>query len=317
MCILLLGGENMSISIQRKEKELTVQFNYSVERVQKVKTIEGARWDIQSKMWFIPDSAENLKKLKNLFCSEKVQIVFEPDTRDMHIIKLVQEQLKLEGYSHKTNKTYTNHLKRFSNFTKKSFIEITETDVRQYLLFLLEEEKCSHSYVNQAVSSIKFLYGKVLREIEITTKIPRPKKENKLPNVLSQEEVMKILQSLENEKHKTILFLIYSGGLRVGEVVRLQLDDVDSKRMLLRIKQGKGRKDRYTTLSQHALEQLRKYYKLYYPKKWLFEGGKENSFITERSVQRIFEKACDVANIKRKVSTHTLSYQNLNKIQTF
>ena len=138
--------------------------------------------------------------------------------------------------------------------------------------------------------------------------LPRPKKERKLPNVLSKEEVGKILSSVANEKHKTILYLIYSAGLRVGEVVRLEFSDIDTKRMLIKVRQGKGRKDRYTLLSDKALQQLKKYYMLYKPEKWLFPGGKEDSFLTERSVQKVFEQACLKANIKKQATVHTLRH---------
>ena len=138
--------------------------------------------------------------------------------------------------------------------------------------------------------------------------LSRPKKELRLPNVLSKEDVSHILNALQNEKHKTILFLIYSAGLRVGEVVRLQIKDIDTKRMLIKVRQGKGRKDRYTLLSEVALKQLKKYYLLYKPELWLFPGGKDGSFLTERTVERIFENACTVAKIKANVSVHSLRH---------
>ena len=138
--------------------------------------------------------------------------------------------------------------------------------------------------------------------------LSRPKKEKKVANVLSTEEVLSLLKSVDNEKHKTILFLIYSAGLRLGEVVRLQINDIDSKRMLIKVIQGKGRKDRYTLLSDVALKQLRKYYSIYKPERWLFPGGKEGSYLTERSVQKIFERACQKAKIRSDVSVHTLRH---------
>jgi site-specific recombinase XerD len=137
---------------------------------------------------------------------------------------------------------------------------------------------------------------------------PRLKKEHKLPNVLAKEDVSKILNAVKNEKHKAILYLVYSAGLRVGEVVRLQIDDIDSKRMLIKIRQGKGRKDRYTLLSETALKQLKKYYMLYKPEKWLFPGGKDGSYITERSVEKIFENACNNAKVRAEATVHTLRH---------
>ena len=220
----------------------------------------------------------------------------------------MEEEIKLKGYSFKTKKSYMSHIRRFSSFINKNLDDIVNDDVRQYSLFLLENRNVSHSYVNQAISSIRFLCNEVLRQNKIIELMSRPKKENKLPNVLSFEDVSKILVSLRNEKHKTILFLIYSAGLRVGEVIKLQSQDIDSKRMLIHVAQGKGKKDRYTLLSEIALEQLRKYYKLYRPEKWLFPGQDAKEYITERTVQRIFENACTAAKITKKATVHTLRH---------
>ena len=186
--------------------------------------------------------------------------------------------------------------------------EIVNKDVRQYSLFLLEDRNLSHSYVNQSISAIRFLCNAVLKQNKIIELISRPKKEHRLPNVLSFQDVTKILGALKNEKHKTILFLTYSAGLRVGEVIKLQSQDIDSQRMLIHIVQGKGKKDRYTVLSEIALEQLRKYYKLYKPEKWLFPGQNSKEYITERTVQRVFENACIAAKITRKATVHTLRH---------
>jgi site-specific recombinase XerD len=139
----------------------------------------------------------------------------------------------------------------------------------------------------------------------MSVNLPTPKKEKKLPNILSFQDVTKILGALKNEKHRTILFLVYSAGLRVGEVVKLTSQDIDSQRMLIHVVQGKGRKDRYTVLSEIALEQLRKYYKLYKPEKWLFPGQNEKEYLTVRTVERIFENACTAAKIIKKVSVHS------------
>lgn len=177
------------------------------------------------------------------------------------------------------------------------------------MYYLIHDKETSHSFANQALSSIKFLWIYILHrpDVEIDM-LPRPKKEHKLPNVLSKEEVSCILNALQNEKHRTILFLIYSAGLRVGETVRLQIKDIDTKRMLIKVRQGKGRKDRYTLLSEVALKQLKKYYLLYKPELWLFPGGKDGSFLTERTVERIFENACTIAKVKANVSVHSLRH---------
>jgi len=118
----------------------------------------------------------------------------------------------------------------------------------------------------------------------------------------------KILSSVDNIKHKAILMLIYSAGLRVGEVVKLKPEDIDSKRMLIHIKGSKGRKDRYTILSETALEILREYWREYKPRKWLFEGARPGRYLSIRTVEKILEHACEKANIRKDVSVHTLRH---------
>lgn len=138
--------------------------------------------------------------------------------------------------------------------------------------------------------------------------VKRPRKDKKLPVVLSKEEVAKIISSVDNIKHRAILMLVYSAGLRVGEVVRLKPEDIDSKRMLIHIKGSKGRKDRYTLLSEKTLEVLRAYWKKYKPEKWLFGGAREGRYLSIRSVQKIFEQACKRAGIRKEITIHGLRH---------
>ncbi|MBM3212642.1 integrase, partial [Candidatus Poribacteria bacterium] len=176
-----------------------------------------------------------------------------------------------------------------------------------YLLYLVEEKEAATSTLNQAINALKFYYGTMLKK-KFLYEIKRPRKDKKLPVVLSKEEAAKILSSVENIKHKAILMLVYSAGLRVGEVVRLKPEDIDSKRMLIHVRGSKGRKDRYTLLSEKALNILREYWRKYKPAKWLFEGAKEGRYLSIRSVDKIFRNACDKAGIKKDVSVHTLRH---------
>ena len=306
------GKNNMTIKIEiSKDDRIIVKFDYSKERVNKIKGIEGREYNPGQCYWTIPFNFNAYKKIISLFAGEEIKISnsqFLVYLKYNEILKRVEEELKLKGYSFKTRKAYLGHIERFLSYTNKGFNEIENQDIRKYIIYLLDNLKVSHSYVNQAISSLKFMCNEVLHQNQVIEFVPRPKKENKLPNVLSFDEVIRVLQALKNEKHKTILFIIYSAGLRVGEVVRLTIQDIDSQRLLIHVVQGKGRKDRYTILSEIALEQLRKYYRLYKPEKWLFPGANENEFITERTVQRIFENACRIAKINKKVSVHSLRH---------
>jgi len=311
----------MTIRIQKEVNKIAVSFDFSAERVEKIKTIKGRSWNPEKKLWVLPYSEEIVKQLFVLFSNE--EIIAEPIIRNLYdndivkglpelflkeIIDTMDNELKLNGYSPKTRKAYLGHIKRFIDFNFKVTKDLDGENIRKYLLFLLETKEGTHSYVNQAVSAIKFFFQKVLKQYDIIINIPRPKREYKLPVVLSQQEVFKILNGVENYKHRAILFLTYSAGLRVGEVVRLKVEDISSERKLIHIRQGKGKKDRYTVLSDIALNILREYFKKYSPEKWLFPGEAEEKHLTERTVQRIFEKALLKSGVSKKVSVHSLRH---------
>ena len=180
-------------------------------------------------------------------------------------------------------------------------------DVKDYLFHLVEEKEVSTSTLNIAVNALKFYYGEVLKR-RFAYGIKRPKKDKKLPVVLSQEDVSRILSSVTNIKHKLILMLMYSAGLRVSEVVKLKPEDIDTERRLIHIRGAKGRKDRYTMLSEVALDMLNEYIQKYKPQTWLFPGAKPGAHVTTRTVQAIFEKACEKAKIGKEVSVHSLRH---------
>jgi site-specific recombinase XerD len=176
------------------------------------------------------------------------------------------------------------------------------------LIYLKTEKNNSSSYINQAISAIKFFYKEIYPNVDINLNLPRPKKEKKLPAVLSKKEIYNLINSLDNIKHKAILSLTYSSGLRVSEVVKIKVGDIDSKRGLLHIKNGKGKKDRYTIISNKIIKQLRDYCRIYKIDHWLFPGQKKSKHLTTRSVQRIFKKVFKKAKILKKVSVHSLRH---------
>lgn len=211
-------------------------------------------------------------------------------------------------YSQSTIETYSGITKKFLNKLKNhSSKDLTEDDLGRYINKYYVEAGYSRSYQNQAVNALKLYYRcEFNREIGQDISL-RPKRENKLPNVLSQAEVRKILRYYSNQKHKTIFYLIYSGGLRVSEVIGLKINHIDSTRGIIKIVNSKGAKDREIPLSEVALEQLRIYYKAYRPKEYLFEGQFGGKYST-RSVQAMFRKAINELGIQKKVSVHTLRH---------
>jgi integrase/recombinase XerD len=310
----------LSICVRKgKPGVLELVFPYNEEYIAKVKGIPGRRWDKDNKKWLIPDCEESINKLQELFTKEELVIakgisdsekagMYDENSSNDKFLRKMKEVLNLRGYSQKTIKSYMSHARLFLECCGKNADLIGDEDINKYMLYLLEEQQTSHSYVNQAANSIKFLYNNVFKRNELAIRVIRPKSEKKLPEVLSQKDVLRILNNVSNIKHKALLYLIYSAGLRVGEVVRLRIIDIDSTRMLVHIVQGKGRKDRYTVLSQTALEVLREYVKKCRPEKWLFQGADPSRHITERTVQKIFEKTKDKAGIQKKVSVHTLRH---------
>lgn len=309
----------MPIQIRKgRYGELELLFPYNEVYISKVKTIPGRKWDKEAKRWFIPDCDESFEQLNKLFA--KTELIIDrniynssestlkaADSNEQYT-SMMKNVLKLKGYSPKTIKSYMSHAKLFLKHCNKTAEIVDEEDINSYLLFLIDKQQNSHSYVNQAVNSIKFLYKNILSRSDLVLQLLRPKNEDKLPEILSQKDVMRILENISNIKHKAIMFLIYSAGLRVGEAVRLKHADIDSERMLIHVVQGKGRKDRYTVLSQTALEVLREYVKRYKPEKWLFPGEDPGKHITERTVQRVFECTKEKTGIQKKVSVHSLRH---------
>ena len=211
-------------------------------------------------------------------------------------------------YSPRTIEVYTSLVSSYLTVIKnRNPDDLKDEDLGRYITKFYVQAGHSRSYQNQVVNALKLFYkAEYNRNIGQFVTL-RPKSEHKLPNVLSQKEVKAILSSFTNSKHKTIFYLIYSGGLRISEVTNLQLVDIDSNRSVIRIRESKGAKDREVPLSQTALEQLRIYYKGYRPIEYLFEGQFGGQYST-RSIQSLFRKALKTCGIKKKATVHTLRH---------
>ncbi len=217
------------------------------------------------------------------------------------------QQMQLKGYSENTIQSYVDCLIGLSKFYNSSPDLLSDQQIRDYLQHCIVEKKLSTSYINQSISALKILFVQVMKKEWDSISIPRIKREKKLPVVLSKEEVKSILSEVKNIKHKTILTLIYSAGLRVGEAIKLKVQDIDSGRMQIRIRQAKGAKDRYAVLSPVLLDLLRTYYNLYHPKDFLFPSQMAEQ-ISDRTVQSVFRKACKNAKLNKSVSIHVLRH---------
>lgn len=222
--------------------------------------------------------------------------------------KAYTDKMTLLNYSGNTIKNYKNHFSKFLEYFKdKKPSEISKKEILEYLLAKWSNNKLSESEQNQKINSIKFFYEKVLNRPREVYEIPRPKKPFKLPEVFSENEVRRILDAAGNLKHKCILCLAYAGGLRVSEIINLKIADIDSDRMVIHIKNSKGKKDRIVMLSKKLLIILREYFKSYKPKSYLFEGMNGGKY-SARSIQALLKNVKSKAGVKKRGSVHTLRH---------
>jgi integrase/recombinase XerD len=220
----------------------------------------------------------------------------------------MEMDMKLRRFSPKTIACYLACMKGVAKHFRKSPAELGDEEIRAYLHYLMEERKASQSVLVQTYSALKFFFANTLQKQWNAFRIPRCKQRRKLPGVLTREEVELILSATKNLKHRTILMTIYSAGLRIGEVTRLKVSDIDSGRMMIRVNEGKGLKDRYTLLGVRNLEMLRRYWKVYRPLEWLFPGRNASDPVSISAIQRVFKTSLEKAGIKRKASVHTLRH---------
>lgn len=217
------------------------------------------------------------------------------------------QQMQLKGYSSNTMENYLQSITYLSKHYNQSPDELTTDQIRDFIQHNMVEKKHSQSGINQLISALKILFVQVLGREWDSVAIPRARKKFNLPVVLSRAEVERLLGVITNIKHRALLSVAYSAGLRVSELTGLKPADIDSGRMQIRVVQAKGNKDRYTLLSASALEQLRLHYKLYRPSVWLFETRKGVA-ISNRTVQQVFQKALGKAGITKEVSVHALRH---------
>ena len=295
-----------------------------------VGSLNNVKWSDPYSMNYIPNTKENLDTVFKLFKgvawinsghffnNKPIHIGDKAVNMDSFRQRIVKEdyrtcpeefyrKLEIKMYSSSTANTYISFFEKFMNYYKdKSLSTIDENDIRNYLQKLVKEGR-SHSYLNQAVNSIKFYYEVVMGMPNRFYSIERPRPEHKLPKVISPEEVADLIKHTSNLKHKCIISLLYSAGLRRGELLNLKIENIDGKRMLIYVNGAKGNKDRVTILSANVLNMLREYFKEYRPKKFLFEGGKGLSY-SSTSVLAIIKKAAIRAKIKKNVTPHMLRH---------
>jgi integrase/recombinase XerD len=218
------------------------------------------------------------------------------------------QDMEIRNLAHNTQLSYLQQVSSFAKYFQRSPELLGPEDIRAYQVHITTERKLAPGSLSIIASALRFLYKVTLKRDWVDTEIPRPKTPVKLPVILSREEVAHFLESIASLKHRTILTTAYAAGLRISEATRLKITDIDSQRMMLRIEQGKGQKDRYVMLSPLLLETLRVYWKATRPEKWLFPGDIAGRPITKDAVEQACQKAHRVSGIKKPITPHSLRH---------
>lgn len=218
------------------------------------------------------------------------------------------EDMRVRNLSPNTQQLYIDRVAKFAQYFGKSPELLGPEDVRTYQVYLIKQKSASWSMLNQTVCALRFLYRTTLGKEWAIQHIPAPKKEQKLPVVLSQDEVSRFFESLPNLKHRAILMTAYAAGLRVSEVASLRVADIDSQRMMIRIELGKGQKDRYIMLSPNVLELLRAYWKMARPTGYLFPGRSPGRHITTTRIYQVCVKASASAGLTKRAHVRALRH---------
>lgn len=301
--------------------EYFFHFEYNLQIIKLMKMFKGAHWNPENKVWCVVKMYTSALEIEKKFrfygldyeilpyeqsVLEAEKVVVLGEKREAQV-KRYSDYLTMKGYSPKTKKNYIDHIRRLMRYCAERDLDMDDETVKVYIMFSYDEKKCSRSYVAQLISAYKS-FMKCYGVSKSVSELPRPKRTLRLPKVLSQSEIIRVLRAPSNLKHRAILFTIYASGLRVSEAAQLKIVDVEGDRMLLRVDYGKGSKDRYTLLSETALELLKVYMESYRPKYWLFEGQQPNTHISERTIQHIFKQALAKSKINKDVGIHVMRH---------
>lgn len=323
------------IELDKNRLSVHILKQHEVERELLKKEIPGRKWDAEKKYWTIPYTRDTLNKVDEVFKGRYcLEFKIRPDIPDVYdgpfyfpnskrkktikppniepikyakAIDAVEQDLILRRYSYTTIKSYKMHLRQlFWFYNDKRPSQITLKEIKHFLYHRITKENISESTQNQAINGIKYFYENVVGWEKMFIDLKRPRKAKALQGHLSPDEVSRLLKATNNIKHRAILMTIYAGGLRLSEVVNLKISDIRTDQNHIRIQAAKGKKDRTTLLSPKLLETLRKYFRVYKPKYYLFEGQNGGQY-SKRSVQAIMTNAVKQSGI-RHATPHVLRH---------
>ena len=321
----------LQVGRHRQQDVVFLQFEKDRFLIDAIKSLGYARWSATKRQWYLPRQKFDLEQLFSMlspiaFIDYSAIKLTDKGTRGVNKRRRVDPAMHLSDgnamlvetfrlwmqhkrYSQSSIHTYVQAIRRFLTFCEPRPAEqLGNDDMVRFVNDCLIAKGLSFSYQNQVVNAAKLFFREVVRSPIDTEKLERPRREFKLPNVLSKGEVAAILDVLPNMKHRCMLSLIYACGLRRSELLKLQMGDIDSRRGMLIVRNAKGRKDRMIPVSEKVIEMLRAYYKAYRPMVWLFEGQRKGTRYSEESLSKVLKTAIKKAGIKRDVSLHWLRH---------
>jgi integrase/recombinase XerD len=312
----------LDIQTHNGSEVLSLRFPYNLVLIEEVKKLPNVKWSASKRVWLVPFEPQIIETVKTKLghmariddsgaMKKATRICREEQVQKNHSSKLTAYTLWLKSkrYSPNTIKTYADAVKIFLKYLEgKPVEEITQEDLIRFNNEYILRNGYSASYQNQVVNGLKLFFRTVENRKIAVEDIHRPRREKRLPNVLSKQEVKHILGETNNLKHKAMLSLVYACGLRRSELLNLKLTDLATDRKLLIIRNAKGKKDRVVPLSEKLIVLLRAYYKAYGPQCWLFEGQQTGEKYSERSLQKVFTQATEAAGIKKPATLHWLRH---------
>lgn len=240
--------------------------------------------------------------------TQKVTTMTPWQNRATQLTQRMADDMRLRNFSQSTIDAYTYHVGRFAEFLGKSPEQASPEDVRSFQLHLIEVRKVGWSSFNQAVCGLRFLFRTTYPRDWVVKMVPFGKRPKTLPEVLSGDEVSRLIACVTNIKHRTFLLTLYSAGLRLNEAAHLKIVDIDSQRMQLRVACGKGAKERRVPLSPRLLNELREYWKMYRPTSYLFPGRSNDVPFASTTIQKVCKSAAARAQIHRNITPHTMRH---------
>ena len=297
------------LGTQQGQAVIFIRFDYNAQLIERVKKLIGVRWSPDQKAWYVRDTVSFREKfgLPPKPVVGKSALLHLRPVNQAALLRLV-ETLQLKSYSPNTINSYRNEFAQLLHVLKDKNVDDLDAErLRSYFLYCTNHLKLSENTLHSRINAVKFYFEQVLRREKLFFEIPRPKKPSILPKVINAQDIKKLFEVTTNLKHNTMLKLCYGMGLRVSEIVKLKITDIDSKNMQVFIERAKGKKDRYVNLPESILGQLRAYFLEYRPTKYLFEGEYGNQY-SIRSAQQVFSNALQKAKINKKTGIHGLRH---------